>query len=59
MAARFEIFEDSTGEYCWRLVSSNGEVVAQSEGYTQKHSAKSGAEAAKRAASVAAVVDTT
>ncbi len=57
MAARFEIFKDGAGQYRWRLVSSSGEVVAQSEGYTQKHNAKSGAEAAKRAASMAEVVD--
>ena len=59
MAARFEIFEDSAGEYRWRLVAENGETVAQSEGYTQKHNASGGAEAVRTAARDAAIVDET
>lgn len=56
MAARFEVFEDSAGEYRWRLVATNGEVVAQSEGYTRKHDAERGAEAARVAARESAPV---
>lgn len=59
MAARFEIFKDGAGEYRWRLVAKNGEPVAQSEGYTQKHNAQSGASAVWVAAREASVVDLT
>ncbi len=42
--ANYEVFEDKAGEWRWRLVANNGEVVAQSEGYTTKESALRGAE---------------
>lgn len=33
----FETYEDGAGEYRWRLVASNGKVVADSgEGYTRE-----------------------
>jgi uncharacterized protein len=50
MAARFEIYEDAAGEFRWRLVAANGEIVAQSEGYTRRGDAERGAEAARVAA---------
>jgi len=58
-AGKFEIFRDSSGQYRWRLKASNGETVAQSEAYTQKHNAKSGAEAVQEAADGAAIEDLT
>jgi uncharacterized protein YegP (UPF0339 family) len=34
--ARFEVYEDAAGEFRWRLVAGNGEIVADSaEGYTR------------------------
>lgn len=34
---RFEVFQDSAGEYRWRLVSVNGKTIADSgEGYSRK-----------------------
>lgn len=40
---RFELFEDRAGEWRWRLVHRNGNVVATSgEGYTRKHNALKG-----------------
>ncbi len=44
--ANYEVFKDKTGEWRWRLVANNGEVVAQSEAYTTKESALRGAETA-------------
>lgn len=38
--AKFEIFPDSAGEYRWRLRAANGEIVAQSEGYTSQEGAE-------------------
>jgi uncharacterized protein YegP (UPF0339 family) len=41
MVATFELYEDRAGEYRWRLVASNGEIIADSgEGYTTKSSAR-------------------
>lgn len=58
-AGKFEIFRDDAGEFRWRLRASNGEPVAQSEGYTQKHNAQSGAEAVQEAAEGATIEDLT
>ncbi len=39
--ATFEVFEDEAGEYRWRLVHDNGNVVADSgEGYTRRRDAE-------------------
>jgi len=41
--ARFELFEDSAGQYRWRLRHRNGNIIADSgEGYTRKHNAQKG-----------------
>jgi uncharacterized protein YegP (UPF0339 family) len=60
MAGRFEILgSDMAGECRWHLQAENGEIVAQSEGYTRTSDAPEGAEAAHGAADGADVVDTT
>jgi uncharacterized protein len=33
---KFELYKDTHDEWRWRLVADNGEIVAQSEGYTRK-----------------------
>ena len=38
MPYKFVVFKDKKDEYRFRLVASNGEIVAQSEGYTAKAS---------------------
>ena len=41
--ATFEIYEDSAGEYRWRLVHDNGNIIADSgEGYASKQKARQG-----------------
>lgn len=41
----FEVFRDKAGEYRWRLVASNGRILADSgEGYASKHGARDAAE---------------
>jgi uncharacterized protein YegP (UPF0339 family) len=30
----FEILKNAKGEYYWRLVAANGEIICWSEGYT-------------------------
>lgn len=33
---KFQIFEDKVGEYRWRLLAGNSEIIAVGEGYKQK-----------------------
>ncbi len=53
--AKFVIFRDHAGEYRWRLVARNGEIVASSEGYTTQYSAFRSAETVKNLASHATI----
>ena len=55
MAAKFELYKDKKGEFRFRLVASNGQTIAISEGYTSKESAKAGIESVKKNAPTAAV----
>ncbi len=41
MAAKFELYKDTKGEFRWRLVASNGQAIASSgEGFKQKAALK-------------------
>ncbi|MFC6615017.1 HVO_2922 family protein [Halopenitus salinus] len=52
----FEVYRDNAGEWRWRLVASNGNIVADSgEGYRSKQGAKRGIESVKRISPDAAV----
>lgn len=57
MAGKFEVYEDASGKYRFRLKSGNGEVVATGQSYTSLAGAKAGVDAVKRAAEGAAVVE--
>ena len=57
MAAKFEIYQDKKGEYRFRLVAPNGQVIAQGQGYKSKDSCKNGIESVKKNAAGAEVVD--
>lgn len=57
MAGTFELYTDKSGEYRFRLKSSNGEVIAISEGYSSRASAQNGIESVRRNAPDAAVVE--
>ena len=59
MAAKFVLKKGSTGKFRFNLVAGNGEIVATSEAYESKASAKNGIEAVRRAAAAAEVVDET
>lgn len=57
---RFELFVDRAGEWRWRLVASNGEIIADSgEGYSSKQGAERGIRSVRRAAPEATVHDAT
>jgi len=55
--AKFRLFKDRAGEYRFSLKSSNGQVIAQSEGYTTKQSALNGIDAVRRDAPGAEIED--
>ena len=54
---RFEVYADSTGNYRWRLVASNGQMIATSgEGFTSKSAAVRAAEQVRDGAGSAVLV---
>lgn len=57
MAAKFEVYEDKSGQFRFRLKAGNGEVVATGESYPTKAAAHKGCEAVQRAAAGAEIVD--
>ena len=56
---KFVVYRDVVGQYRWRLIAGNGEIVAASEGYTTKYSAQRSAERVKQIAYSAIIVDST
>ncbi len=49
MRAKFEVFRGSTvdRQWYWRLLANNGQIIAQSEGYSRKRNALKGIESVK------------
>jgi amphi-Trp domain-containing protein len=57
--ATFEVYEDSAGEYRWRLRHQNSNIIADGgEGYASKQKAEQGLESVRENAPGAYVVDT-
>lgn len=56
---QFEIHRASGGQYYWRIVASNGQVLATSETYYNKADAQSAAESVRAYAASAPVYDYT
>jgi uncharacterized protein len=60
MAAEFEVYQDTKGEYRWRLQANNNEIVADSnESYTTKAACLHGIDVVKQIAPAAPVNDLT
>lgn len=57
MAGKFEVYQDKSEKFRFRLKAGNGEVVAQGQAYDSKASAHKGVEAVQRAAADATIVD--
>jgi len=57
--AKFEISKDVAGEFRFKLVATNGECIAVSQGYDAKHSALKGIESVKQNAAEAVIEDIT
>jgi hypothetical protein len=56
MAAKFELYKDTKGEFRWRLMASNGQTIAiGGEGYKTAANAKAGIESVKKNAPAAPV----
>jgi uncharacterized protein YegP (UPF0339 family) len=54
---RFELYRDTAGEWRWRLVVANGNIIADSgEGYSSKQGAQRGIRSVKKSAPDARVV---
>lgn len=54
----FEVYQDRASEWRWRLVASNGNIVADSaEGYASKQGVKRGIRCVKRIAPDAEVAE--
>jgi hypothetical protein len=59
MAAKFELYTDTRGQYRFRLKAANGEVIAQGEAYASKAGAINGIESVKKNAPIAEIDDQT
>ena len=54
--AVFEVYEDRAGQWRWRLVHDNGNIIADSgEGYSSRQKCEQGLESVKQNAPGAAV----
>jgi uncharacterized protein YegP (UPF0339 family) len=59
MAGTFELYEDKSGGFRFRLKAGNGEVIAVSESYATKASALNGIASVQKNAPTATVDDQT
>lgn len=57
MAGKFVVTKDKAGEFRFKLVATNGQTIAVSEGYKTKASAMNGIESVKENAPKAAIED--
>jgi uncharacterized protein YegP (UPF0339 family) len=56
--ATFELYEDTAGQYRWRLVHDNGNIIADSgEGYASKQKARQGIDSVKNNAAEADIAE--
>jgi hypothetical protein len=56
---KFEIYKDKRGEFRWRLLADNNQVIATGEGYASKDGCKNGIESVKKNAPEAEIDDQT
>jgi len=60
MAAKFEIYKDKSGDFRWRLVHTNGQIIGDSgQGYKAKQDVLKGISSLKENVSGAIVEDKT
>lgn len=59
MDSKFELNQDVAGEYRFKLLATNGQTIAVSQGYNSKESALKGIESVKQNAADAEIEDVT
>ena len=57
MSSKFEVFQAKDGKFHFRLKAANGEIIAQSQGYSTKANCMNGIESVKKNAASAEVVE--
>ncbi len=57
MGPKFVVFKDASGQYRFRLVAPNGEIIATSEAYTTKQACLDGIAAVKKHGPLAPIED--
>ena len=57
MAGKFELYEDKSGNWRFRLKAGNGQVIAVGEAYESKAAAQNGIESVQKNAPGASVVE--
>jgi uncharacterized protein YegP (UPF0339 family) len=55
--AKFEIYKDKKGQFRWRLLANNNQVIASGEGYTTKAACKNGIDSVRKNAPKAEIKD--
>jgi uncharacterized protein len=58
MAGKFEVYEDKSGKFRFRLKASTGQIVASGEAYETKAAARKGCESVQKAADGAPIEET-
>lgn len=54
---KYRLFKGNDDQWYFHLCAPNGEIIAQSEGYTERHSALNGIKSVKLNAPIAEVVE--
>ena len=57
MAGKFEVYQDKSGKFRFRLKAGNGEIIAASEAYESKAGCLKGIDSVKKNAPKAKVVE--
>ncbi len=56
---KFEIYKDKKGEFRWKLLADNHQIIAVGEGYSSKAGCKKGIKSVKKNAPEAKIDDQT
>lgn len=57
MSGKFEVYRDKSNHYRFRLKASNGQVIANSQGYESRASCLKGIESVRKNAGGAAIAE--
>jgi uncharacterized protein YegP (UPF0339 family) len=58
MAGKFELYQDKTDKWRFRLKASNGQVIASGQAYESKRAAQAGIASVQKNAPTASVIET-